>query len=336
MSGARIFTPGLALALLAAVAPGQDEASALASMLDRADVVAVVRTLAVRTEPGASIRVTLRLERRLKGDAQDLVTLEEPDGQTCGRALQGLVPGQRLLACLRQRGEVLVPCAGGGRGLPLATSAVIAHAQALLAADVRGRALLLVGALRADDARVAEDAALALALTPGIETAGAETRAEVVAALRDAMTRGARTTPSLLTAAVRLRAEEIVDLILPPHLDGTDGPFGEAFVVALTNLDPALTVDAITRQPLASAPARLRAVQLLRRLPAEPAARGLWSVLRQAAEPGVRVQASAALLRAGVDPRDLRATIGEEALATAQALAAPTLPRLRFVQPRSR
>lgn len=325
-----------ALAFFASPVAGQDEASTLAWMLDHADVVSVAGVRAVRTEPGAMVRVTLRLERQLAGQGPDLVTLEEPDGHGCGRALLGLVPGQRVLACLRRRGDVFVPCAGGGRGLPLATPALVQHAQELLAADPRARVQLLVAALSASDARMREDAALALPLMAGLEGADDAARAAVVAALTDAIPTSARTVPSLLVAGTRLRARGIVDVVLPLHLAGDDAPFGDAFLVALTEIDPRGTADRLARLPLPSAEVRLRAIRLLRRLDVEAATPALWAVLRQAAESGVRVQACAALLAAGARAVDLRASVDAEALAAAEQLAAPAPPRLRFVRPRVR
>lgn len=324
-----------ALAFFAARVVGQDEASTLAWMLDHADVVSIAGVRAVRTEPGAMVRVTLRLERHLAGQGPDLVTLEEPDGHGCGRALLGLVPGQRVLACLRRRGDAFVPCAGGGRGLPLATPALVQHAQELLAADPRARVQVLLAALSASDARIREDAALALPLLAGLEDGDDAARAAVVAALTDAIPTSARTVPSLLIAGARVGARGIVDVVLPLHLAGDDAPFGDAFVVALTRIDPTGTAERLARLPLASGEVRLRAVRLLRRLEVEAATPALWAVLRQAAEPGVRVQACAALLAAGARPSDLRDTVDPDALAAAMQLAAPAAPRLRFVQPRS-
>lgn len=326
----------VALAFFAAPIAGQDEASALAWMVDHADVVSVAGVRAVRTEPGAMVRVTLRLERHLAGQGPDLVTLEEPDGQGCGRALLGLVPGQRVLACLRRRGDTFVPCTGGGRGLPLATPALVQHAQDLIAADPRARVQLLVAALSASDTRIREDAALALPLMAGLESANDAARAAVVAALTDAISTSARTVPSLLVAGARLGARGVIDVVLPLHLAGDDAPYGDAFVVALTQIDPTGTAERLAHLPLASGEMRLRAVRLLRRLDVEAATPALWAVLRQAAEPGVRVQACAALLAAGARPVELRASVDPDALAAAIQLAAPAAPRLRFVQPRSR
>lgn len=273
----------LGSAALAERTPAQHQATTLASLLDRATVVAQVRVLAVDERDPLLRRVVLRGQHAIAGPLPAIVELVEPaGGPSCGRALNGLVPGQSLVAFLAAQGDAMRLVASGARGLVRVEPGLVAHLAALAAArGDRARLDLLVAALDSPCARVADDAAHTLATSAGLESASSGHRATIAAALERAVGAAHPTAPSLLVAARRLDLHEARASLLGHYLDATRPALARALRTALVEIDPAATVRDLA-VATASREVAERAVDLLAQMPdelARPTLRALQPAL---------------------------------------------------------
>lgn len=324
--------------LVAAAAPAtaQDEATTLSALMARADAVAVARVVRVDLAQPGTRQATLLVETVLAGNPPATITLAEPEQRGCGRALQALVPGQRLLACLRADAGEWVLCARSGRALPLATTNVVAHVRALAAAVTGSdRLAVLIDALRAEDPRVRDDAALTLAYDPALLAADERQRAAVVTALGMALATQTRGLVSLVTTSARLRAEAALDVLLPCYLDGNAGPCERLLASGMLQIgQEALANRLAARLPSMNSPlARARALSLLYDMDTAAARPPLLLLARSAPERGTRARACAALLRAGMPESELSGAADAELLQLAREVARPKRPHFRAIRP---
>ncbi|MEZ5965704.1 MAG: hypothetical protein R3F56_17855 [Planctomycetota bacterium] len=317
-------------------AASQDEASALASLVGRADVVSLARAVRVGDGTPGQLQVVLRIEETLLGTAPAIVTLSEPEERGCGRALLAVATGQRFVACLRRQGENFALVAAGARALPLATATVVAHVRALAtAAAGMPRLTVLIDALDSDDARVCTDAALALPLEPTLPAIGADQRAAVVAALRRALPARSRGLPSLVVACTHLGESAAIEVMLPSYLDGSSGPAERLLATAMLQIDQGALARALGARidRLASPLERARALTLLDAMDGVVARAPLQALVRAAAERGTRVRACACLLRNGAPESDLAGVVEPAVLDSARQAAKPQRPRFRSIRP---
>lgn len=305
---AALASYGALLALLAAGAPAQEQATTLASLARTADVV--VRATVVRaTDPSPEWhRLEFRRDEVLRGSLGETFTLLEPAGACCGRSLFALQPGNECLLFLQRRGPLLHPL-GGARGVAQDAPELAAHVRALLgAADDGARARLLAASLAAPHPRIAADAAHALAALPTLPLGPAE-RAAVATALGDAVGRGHTAAPSLAEVAVRLADAPMLDSLLPLYMSQTHDDRAAMLRRALLRCP---TRELAARLPLhvAGDEARqLRAAELMTALPAEEARAPLQALLLATAHPRVQLRAAQGLLDAGAPVHTLRARV---------------------------
>jgi hypothetical protein len=319
--------------LAAAPLAAQDDATALALLVDRAEAVAVVRTLRVDSADPVHLRVLFAVETSLRGAAAGTLELREPRSRGCGRALHGLVPGQRFVACLRRQDDSWALCAGTTRALPQATAGVIEHVRTLLDTDLTSRRNVLFAALTQADARVRGDAALTLPLLGGLEAADASQRSMLLATLR-ATEPAAPAYPALLGAAARLQLHAAIDVALPAYLAAdADDRHARLYADAMLRIgaEPVATRVAAQLSHLSTPTARLRAVQLLLETQHEAAKAPLLALLRGAGERGVQLQACVGLLRLGLAASQLVEASDRE-LVTLAEQAATARPKFRSIR----
>lgn len=304
----------------------QDQATTLAQLVDRARAIAVVRSLRVDSPDPEHLRVTFAVETTLRGTPPAHFELLEPRSRGCGRALHGVVPGQRFVACLEQRDDRWSLCAGGSRALPLAHAALVEHVQALAIADAQSRRNLLFAALSTDDQRVRDDAALSLAWLGDLAAADAAQRGALLDALRRAPN------DALLQAAARLQLAPALDLILPAYLAGSDPQRTRLHAALLLQFDAGALAGRIAAQlDDCDDTMQLRAVQLLSQVGHDAAKAPLLNLLGRARERGVQLQACVGLLRLGVDRQQLTATSDADLVQLAAA-ALESRPRFRSIR----
>ncbi len=316
-----LLVPFLALA---ATPAAQDEATTLARLADRAAHIVVGRVVASIPDGHGDRVVTFRTLELLRGDVGAQWTLREPDGDACGRALRGLLPGAACIAFLdaAEPAALVVP---GPRAIPLLDPELRAQLRTLLATpDEAARLGLFAAALQSGSARVRADAAESLAQSRLLATAGANVRNLVAQALAPTLQRPAPETPALLRVAAQLRLDAAIAPLLDSYLSESESVLDPLLLRSLARLDPLLVVHGIAVRTASDEPRRLRAVPLLELLP-EPQARGLLLGWCSARNPELVRSAAAALRRAGVhDPR-LQALVPEP--------AAQPRPRFRVLRP---
>lgn len=319
--------------LAAAPIAAQDDATALALLVDRAEAIAVVRTLRVDSADPVHLRVLFAVEAALRGELAGPVELREPRSRGCGRALHGLVPGQRFVACLRRQDDGWALCAGTTRALPPATAGIVEHVRTLLDTDVASRRNVLFAALDHGDARVRGDAALTLPLLGGLEAADANQRSMLLATLR-----GTEPTspayPALLGAAARLQLHAAIDVALPVYLAAdADDRSTRLYADAMLRVGAEAVATRLAAQlgNLATPTARLRAVQLLLETQHEAAKAPLLALLQASGERGVQLQACVGLLRLGMASSQLVEASDHELVALAEQ-AATARPKFRSIR----
>jgi len=195
----------LAVLLTASMpAAAQLEASTLAQLARRSPLVFVARVDST-VAAGGTRTVVLSVSKRLRGKPAGKVSFSEPVGAHCGSTLAGLMRHQIVIVFARSAGDRLV-VEGGRRGILTAGRGVEQAVTSLITtkrADTRAR--LLASQLSHGNRRVREDAALALAIEPGLERVDADSRQRVLGALAEEMKLGnTNKLVSLLTAATRI------------------------------------------------------------------------------------------------------------------------------------
>lgn len=284
----RRLLPFLLATTLAPLAHGQDQATTLHAACRIADVV-VRATVLGASDPSPDFhRLEFRSDEVLKGQVGAQFALLEPSGACCGRLLFTLQPGDTCLLFLKRTGPLLHPF-GGGRGVAVPTDDLLAHVRALLAApDDAAVANLLAASLDANEPRVANDAALALAGMATV-TLQAGPRATFDRVLAQAVTDGRTTAPSLCELAVRLCDAAVIDTLLPQYLGAARADRRELLRRTLLRL-PAGEVG--NRLPMFLDPSTttaVRAAELLVDLPDAEARRGLELLLQQNPHPRVQL-----------------------------------------------
>lgn len=297
--------PILLLSLLpAAFAGAQDQASTLLAASRRADVVVRATVLGASDPTPDWHRLQFRRDAVLKGAVGERFVLLEPSGACCGRVLFTLQPGDEVLLFLVRQGSALHPF-GGSRGVATPTPVLLAHVQALLAANGDGAvANVLVGALDAAEPRIAADGAHALLTLPTLPL-GSEARARVTSALQQALVDGRNSTASLCEVAARLGDSALLDTLLPHYL-GTTRPEQQELLQRTLLRCPA--GDVAQRLPLftdGSTERNVRAARLLARLPTAEARQALERLLQLHPHPRVQLCLVESLLQSGARGAEL-------------------------------
>ncbi len=152
----------------------QDQATTLLAQARAADAVVVARVTAASDPSPEWHRLEFVTTQVLKGNSPGEFAVLEPAGACCGRSLFALQIGDERLLFLRRRGPSWHPC-GGARGVVPAAPEVVAHVTALLAApNDSALAHLLADNVGHQEARIADDAAHALAVLPQIALGSAQ------------------------------------------------------------------------------------------------------------------------------------------------------------------
>jgi hypothetical protein len=327
-----ITTFAAALLLPLAPATAQDQATTLLALARGADVVLVARVDAATDPTPEWHRLELATVQLLKGTAPQRFAVLEPAGACCGRSLFALGAGDVRLWFLSRRGGAWHPF-GGARGVVPAAPAVVAHVGTLLAANDDGAlARDLVAALDAEDPRVADDAAHALAVLPTLRLRGPD-RDRLAAALRQTIELGTTRAVALADAAARDADDVLVDALLAGYVNARDA---EAAMLrgALRRCG---SPSVVARLPLVVAGDRqaVRAAELLVELPDDAARAGLEQLLRRSQHPRLLLCVAETLLANGGRGQELAARVPAPVLALAEQRAQRPRP-LRNVDPRRR
>jgi len=334
-------SPPALLAMLAiALTPqlmGQQQATTLFTLSNRADVIALA-TVSRNTDPSPALhRVEFRLDRALAGSLGATFTLTEQADRCCGRALVSTIPGQRHLLFLQRIGAILHPL-GGERGLLRPNPRLLAHVERLLAATTpQLRQEALVGALDSPDPRVRMDAALALPSLPTLTNDG-DTIDKVLSALRRELPQGSTMLPSLLDVTVRVNpvaaASALTPIYLTTHRDDTSKLLRSTLcrLPAERIRDQLFMAKVVNTKQTA---ARLRAAELLLSMPDAANVRILDLMLARTRQPRLELAITEALLAADVPAVQLAARVPIPVLELAQRRRAERA-RFRVNRPRVR
>lgn len=320
----------LGAALLIAPAHGQDQATTLLLAARAADVV-VAATVEAASDPSPMFhRRMFRVDQRLRGEVSARFQLLEPAGACCGRCLFGLVEGETVLLFLRRTGPTLQPF-GGSRGLLPATAPLVDHVAALLRAGEADLPDLLTTALAAEEPRIADDAAMALATLKRPALAPPE-RQRLLTALQHAAARHLTRLAPLAEAAARDGGPEALDRLLTTYLAAEPG---EARLLrrALLRADADAVVD---RLPLHEASGDgLRFAELLVELPMPTAIAAVQRLLAGPSHPRVQLCLAEALLQQQQPGLQLLAQLPAPVRKLAEARAS-TAPAFRSILPAGR
>lgn len=303
MNHPKIQASALAVLLLQAL-PAQDQATTLASLAQRADLV-VRATVTLSVQPTPMLRqVTLRADAVLKGSVGASFKLTEPAGRCCGRALFALNVGDERVLFLKRVGPTLHTL-GGGRGVLPTTPALLAHTQALLQATTTNAiGHLLAQNIDHVEPRIAHDAALALATLPNLSLTAAE-RSAVAASLAASVQRGSTKTAALADVAARLGDASMVDAVLPVYMNARRNDQAELLRKALVRCAPALVAERMPVFVGATRRGNLRAATLLVDLPPNLAHAAMNDLLTRPNHPQVQLHLCEGLLAAGVSQASL-------------------------------
>ncbi len=111
------------------------------------------------------------------------------------------------------------------------------------------------------------DAALALPIQPGLETASVAVRDRIVTALRNTLGSDDFVALGLIRTVSRLHLRAAAPVLLRPYLDGRARPLTGIMLSAISDLDSTFAVDEIERGFPADSAAQARAIALLERCP---------------------------------------------------------------------
>jgi hypothetical protein len=299
----------------------QQEATTVALLAMRADVIAVA-AVRQQADPSPDVhRVLFAAGERLKGELPAAFALEEPAGRCCGRALHGLELGGNYVLFLQRRGETLTVL-GGERGAVAAEAEVVAHVRALLAAaDAPARLSVLSRALAAATPRLRADAAFALSTEPALPALRQAERGLVVDALRGELAGGSVLAAPLAAALCRLSAADAAQELLPTYLADRRPELRRLLASHLARLPATVVADALLVQWPQRDDERLRAAELLGCLPATAAQPLLHRLLAEKPALRVRLCAAEQLLRQGVAAETLVGEVPDAVLALARRRA---------------
>jgi len=321
------------LAVLVTASLGaQDQATSLARLCTTADVI-VAATVTSSLQPTAALhKVTLQTNSVLKGQVSGTFSLAEPAGRCCGRALVGLTAGTARILFLRRVGPTLHTL-GGSRGVIPSTQDLRGHIQALLAAPSSNAvAHLLANSINHQEPRIADDAALALAVHPNLSLNTSE-RAALATSLAQSVQHGLTRTAALTDIAARLGDASMVDTVIPVFLQATRQDQASLLQRGLTRCPAQLVADRLPMHVGIARQANLRAAQLLAEMPRSVALGAMSSLLQRPNHPQVQMQLCEGLIGAGVSPASLSPMVPAPVLQLAiKRLQRP--PRLRNINPR--
>ena len=303
-----LFTAALILSTLVSTpAVAQDAASTLVRLTERSQSIVQAKVLRVETA-GTAKRVLFRVQRTLRGTQVGSFLLAEPAGRACGRALHGVITSGSYLIFLAESSN-------GGRPatarLTIASSRAVihvdpdtlAHVGALVGArSARERSTLLTIALTSRNQRIRRDAALALPIRAGLETASVADHDRVVAALQNALLADDHVALGLIRTATRLRLRAATPMLLRTYLSGKASSLTQVMREAIVDLDGAFAVQQIERSFPSDTKTQARAIELLERCPG-PAPRA--ALVRLSGSPQ---QAVAVLAEQSLDRRDAQTT----------------------------
>ncbi len=324
-----------AIAFLAGNLPAQRELGTLEHMSRRADFVLVAKVSRSWIESERR-HVRFQIQDRLKGRIGDTIVLSEAapgnlkDTRFCGSAIAFLSSTKNYLLFLKGSENAPRLLAGERSVVEDSKSRRAAIAALLRTKNSRDRARILVSQLGAKDPRIAQDAALALPILPGLETSDAGTKATLRASLENRLRANKRdlVTFALLRCMVRLdplrAARSSWGLALTKD-SGALGDYGRfllrrALPISATLRSIPSTKNAVVRGQVINLLAATRRKEVIPTLLA----------LANKATSAERVKTSAILLGLGLKERDL-----PKALTPDQKTQAKQLAKL-FAKPRFR
>lgn len=318
--------------LLPTIAPAQDQASTLARLCQTADVI-VRATVTGAVQPTAELlQLTLQPNQVLKGQVGNSFSLLEPAGRCCGRALFSLAVGDTRILFLKRVGATLHTL-GGSRGVLPATAELGTHVQALLASpSSNATAHLLASNISHQEPRIADDAALALAVHPNLSMNPAE-RAVLATSLAQSVQHGLTRTAALADIAARLGDANMVDTIVPVYLQATKSDQALLLQKALTRCPAQLVADRLPVHVGTTRRANLRAAQLLAEMPSYAAQGAMTTLLQRPNHPLVQMHLCEGLIGAGVSAASLSPMVPAPVLQLAIARL-KRRPTFRNVNPR--
>ena len=329
----------LTLVLLPALAvPGlvsaQDEATTLARLVDRSDHVATVRPLSIGTVEAELRSIRFVVTRTLKGAPGSEITLAEPAMHGCGRALYGVIPGVVYLAFLVDREAGVRLTASSARALLTVEPGLVPHVAALIATPSGApRTNTLSRAFDSSSPRVRVDAALALAIAPGLDQVDTTGRGACVNALSRALNGASQELLPLLTVARRMHLSEAVPDLVTAALDTPRGDWRKLFASSAAEADPEVASAFLAANLPRDAAGRDRAMVVLSHLEvagSEPALRALLASEHRRHV----VFATTMLMRLGSSTKDLEPAVPPDVLLEAErAKAAPGRPSFRNLRP---
>ena len=330
----------LAIFALLSSTPAQKQASTLFALARRAPLV--LRVQVEKSEHVAKrLRLQFKLIEALRGSPRNALLLEEALARHCGASCAGLEVGQALLFFGEEIAGKL-HSRGAARGLVHETQARLAAVRALLAAkDDRQRLSLALSWLEDSDARIADDAALALPLLQGLEDL--DTKDKLT--LQTALTKTSPARPSrlygLLLATTRAAPDFAIDRSLKLWFDHSkQGWHGLAQAVLLQEVARSKLVTQLSKAKL-DVVQRARTAELFYGDNTARRDASTTQFLRRLAHddsPSVRREALATLLEAGSKPAELGPAIDRRSLTEARALLRErqsTRPRFRAIRPRN-
>lgn len=306
-----------AATLCAASLRAQQQASTLFALAKSADAVCVATAVAQSDPSPEWRRVDFRVDERLKGAPRAAFSVLEPAGRCCGAALLGAEPGRQFVMFLQSRGGAMHPIAGD-RGVVAATPDVVAHVRETLATlgDGGRETQLLARSLAHSEARVAQDAALALAAHP--QAVHDALGRQAVADALDRCTAAPTTAlPALATTLARAEGDGAARALLPRYLATTDEQAAAGLRRALEALPASDLAAAVRAEPIADENACIRAAGLLEERPDVAQLDVLQRLLRDARTPRAQAYVASALLENGVPAATLARQVHKSVLAAA-------------------
>ncbi|MFT4513076.1 MAG: hypothetical protein ACI89X_000760 [Planctomycetota bacterium] len=317
--------------LLPTIAAAQDQASTIARLCQKADVI-VRATVQSSAHPTAQLhQLTLQPNQVLKGQIGVSFTLTEPAGKCCGRSLFALTVGDTRILFLKRLGPT-VHTLGGGRGVLAVTPDILSHVQALLAAPTtNATGHLLAASVNHVEPRIADDAALALATLPNLSLTPLE-RSAIVSSLLQSVQRGWTRTAALADVAVRLGDANMVDSVMPVYLEAVREDQALLLRNALKRCPTQLVAERMPAFVGNSRRSNLRAAALLTELPPATALAAMTNLLQRPNHPQVQMHLCEGLLAAGVTSASLSPMVPSAVLQLAIARQ-NRRPTFRNIQP---
>lgn len=314
----------------------QQEASTLEELCREAPYVATARLTAIETSK-TQILARFSVGSWHKGERKGELVFTETTRTHCGSALHGLKKDQDYLLFFETTGTQL-RILGGARGIVVRTEARWSAVKALLVIrNPAARARLLAGQLASSDARIRQDAALALADLPGLETSSKETRNLLLTHLDQEIQRtNSSALCSLLLANSRVDAHKTARRAWKLAIDAEhDQQSGLGRTVLLRNIGTKIMLSQV---PLTSATTHGSRLLLLKALEEtrSPGAMPWAEKLLLHKDLILQREATVTLLALGSTPRSLARRVGKELVKQAESLRAARLhkPRLRAIRPR--